>query len=57
MTIKEIREYTGMTQIEFSEYYGIPKSTIEKWEAGFRNPPAYLVTLLERAAKEDFKKD
>lgn len=55
MTIKEIRAYTGMTQEAFSKYTGIPKRSIENWEGGKRQPPEYLVKMLERIVKEDFK--
>ena len=52
-TAKEIREYTSMTQAEFSEYTGIPKRTIEEWETGKRTPPEYVLKLLQRAIIED----
>lgn len=56
MTIKELREFTGLTQDEFCKFYKIPKSTFGKWEAGISNPTIYLLELLERVVKEDFKK-
>lgn len=55
MTVKEIRSLTGLSQARFAEKYGIPKRTLEKWEQGENNPPTYLVKLLERAVKEDYK--
>ena len=55
MTVKEIRTLTGLSQARFAEKYEIPKRTLEKWEQGETNPPSYLVKLLERAVKEDFK--
>lgn len=48
MTIKELRTTTGMTQKEFSEYFGIPIRTLQKWETGERTPPDYVVSLIER---------
>lgn len=54
MDIKEIRSISGLTQQAFSEKYGIPKRSIENWESGKRNPPAYVINLLERVVKEDF---
>lgn len=57
MTIKELREFTGLTQDEFCKLYKIPKSTFGKWEAAISTPPIYLMELLERAVKEDFGKD
>jgi len=44
--IKELRESTGMTRKEFSEYTGIPVRTLEDWEAGRRTPPAYIPRLI-----------
>lgn len=57
MTIKEIRKYTGLSQIKFAERYNIPRRTIEAWESGNREPADYLVSLLWRAVKEDFNID
>ena len=54
MNIKEIRFISGLSQQAFSEKYKIPKRTIENWEGGKRNPPEYVILLLERAVKEDF---
>ena len=54
MTIKELRALTGLSQQAFSEKYGIPKRSIENWEGGKRNPPEYVIKLLERIVKEDF---
>lgn len=50
----EIRALSGLTQQAFSEKYGIPKRSIENWEGGKRNPPEYVIKLLERIVKEDF---
>lgn len=55
MTIKEIRTLTGLSQIKFGNKYQIPMRTIQDWEAGKRVPPEYVVTLLERVVKEDYK--
>ena len=56
MEIKELRMLSGLSQQAFSEKYGIPKRSIENWEGGKRNPPEYVVNLLERVVKEDIKK-
>jgi putative transcriptional regulator len=53
--IKRMRSYLEMTQEQFSDAYGIPVRTLQQWEAGRRNPPEYVVNLLERAVKEDGK--
>ena len=44
--IKELRESTGMSRKEFSEYTGIPVRTLEDWEAGRRTPPEYIPRLI-----------
>ena len=51
--IKRMRSYLKMTQDEFSNAYGIPVRTLQQWESGRRNPPEYVINLLERAVKED----
>lgn len=59
MTIKDARLNAGLTQQRMSEVFEIPKRTIENWEAGKRNPPAYVKKLiireLERIATENNK--
>lgn len=52
MTIREIREKTGLSQARFGERYGIPTRTIENWETGARVPPQYVVELLRRVVEE-----
>lgn len=56
MEVKELRMLSGLSQQAFSEKYGIPKRSIENWEGGKRNPPEYVVNLLERVVKEDIEK-
>lgn len=60
MTIREARLNAGLTQQRMSEVFEIPKRTIENWEAGKRNPPAYVEKLiireLERIATEENNK-
>ena len=46
MTIKELRTASGMTQQQFSEYFNIPKRTIENWEGGKNKCPEYLLELI-----------
>lgn len=47
MNIKELRTAAGMTQKAFSEYFGIPKRTVEDWEGERRKCPDYLLDLME----------
>jgi DNA-binding transcriptional regulator YiaG len=46
MTFKELRHQSGMTQQQFSEYFGIPRRTIENWEAGVNKCNGYLIDLM-----------
>lgn len=60
MTIKEIRQLTGLTQPQFAEKYHIPFGTYQKWEVpessmNHRECPVYVRELLERAVREDYK--
>ena len=47
MTIKELRTMSGMTQKEFSEYFGMSKRAVESWEGEVRKCPDYLLELME----------
>ena len=47
MNFKELRQQSGMTQQRFADYFGIPKRTIENWEAGVNKCPAYLLELMK----------
>lgn len=47
--IRELRESTGMTQKAFAAMYGIPISTLRKWEQGEASPAPYVVKLLARS--------
>jgi len=49
INIRELRDKTGLTQKAFSELYGIPVSTLRKWEQGESSPPDYVIRLLARA--------
>ena len=47
MTLNELRKASGMTQKEFSEYFGMSKRAVESWEGGTRKCPEYLLKLME----------
>lgn len=53
MTSKEIRELLGISRAEFSKKYGIPVRTLENWDSGKREPPEWILKLLERVVRED----
>ena len=47
LTIKEMRNLSGMTQKNFSEYFGIPMRTIQDWENNRRQCPDYTLDLIQ----------
>lgn len=47
MTIKQLRESTGMTRPKFAAYFKIPYRTLQAWELGDRECPAYLLELIK----------
>lgn len=53
MTIKEIREKSGLSRAEFSRRYNIPVRTLEDWESNKRKCPEYVTELLCRSVSED----
>jgi transcriptional regulator with XRE-family HTH domain len=55
MEIKEIRSMTGLNKKQFSERYNIPYRTIQGWELGERDCPAYVKELLEFKVSADIR--
>ena len=60
MEVKTLRQMTGLTQKEFCARYQIPLKTLQNWEAdeslpSARKCPQYVVFLLEKAVRTDFK--
>ena len=53
MTIKELREYSEMTQKEFSKYLNIPYRSIQNWEESKRKCPEYIIELIEYKLKKE----
>lgn len=53
MTLKELRERSGMTRKQFVEYFGIPYRTVQSWELGDRDCPEYLLSLIEYKLKHE----
>lgn len=47
-TLKEIREDAGFSRAELSRLVGVPYHTMEGWESGRRNPPAYVIAMIEQ---------
>ena len=44
--VKRCRIANDMSQREFAEMFSIPFATYVQWEAGRRNPPAYVLNLM-----------
>ena len=49
LSMKELRDSTGLTQKAFAKMYGIPLSTLRKWEQGESSPAPYVMRLIARA--------
>lgn len=49
LTVRQIREYTGLTQAAFGERFAIPRRTVQNWEYGKSEFPAYARLLLAQA--------
>jgi putative transcriptional regulator len=52
--IAEIRKRTGLSQSAFAERYHIPLATLRNWEQDRREPPDYLIYMLDRLTRIDF---
>ena len=50
--LKELRTAAGMTKRQFSELYGIPYRSYEKWERGERTPPPYVIDMIEKCEQQ-----
>jgi DNA-binding transcriptional regulator YiaG len=56
--IKELRLKYKMTQKQFGEYFEIPYRTLQNWEEGKRQCPAYLFKLMQyKLENEQWKLD
>lgn len=53
MTIKELREKTGLSQQKFGDYFGIPRRTIQNWEMGTSECNQYIVEMMEYKLKNE----
>ncbi len=55
MTIKELREQTGLSQKAFGEYFGIPRRTVQNWETGANECNQYIIDLMEYKLRNEGK--
>ena len=52
-SIKEIRQSTGLSQGKFCDLLNIPTSTLQDWEQGNRQCPAYVAELIAYRVEND----
>lgn len=50
LSVRSIREMSGLTQAAFAQRFCIPKRTLENWEGGQRGCPDYVRLLLAQAS-------
>lgn len=55
MTVKNLRELSGMSRPQFAEYFNIPYRTVQNWEIGLRECPAYLIELMQYKLEHEGK--
>lgn len=48
MTIKELRNKTGLSQRLFAQKFHITICTLQSWEQGRRHTPEYVIFMVER---------
>lgn len=51
--IKEARLKAGLSQQKLSDWLGIPKRTIENWDAGISDPPNWAENLIVEKIERD----
>ena len=49
--VKNMREKVGWSQRQLADHFGVPPHTVQSWEQGYRTPPEYVVTMMERLLK------
>lgn len=54
-TIKEARMEAGLTQVQLSEWLGIPIRTIADWDRGARTPSDWVIRLVVEKIERDAK--
>lgn len=47
-TIKGLRDYVNMTQVEFADYFGVSLRCLRSWEQGQRNVPNYVINAFRK---------
>lgn len=47
MTVKELRQASGMSRLQFCEYFSIPYRSVQDWELGKRQCNEYIIELMK----------
>lgn len=47
MTVKELCEKHHMSQTALAKRFGIPLRSVQNWCTGLREPPGYLVPMMD----------
>lgn len=47
MGVRELRLQTGLSQSKFANMFDVPIATLKDWEQERRNPPAYVVNMMQ----------
>lgn len=48
MTIKELREQTGLSQSKFAQKFHLNIKTLQAWEQNIRNCPEWTLWMIQR---------
>ena len=49
LTVRDIRQHLGLTQVAFAERFCVPRRTVENWEYKDKNPTYYILAIAELA--------
>ena len=52
-TIKDLCTEYGLSQTALSRRFDIPWRTVQNWYAGVRNPPDYVVRMMDEILRND----
>lgn len=52
-TFAELRKNFGMSIMDISKRFGVPYRTVQDWNAGRRNPPQYVLEMMEEILENE----
>lgn len=56
ITIKEIREQTGLSQSQFAKKFHLTTRVVQSWEQGQRNTPDCIIYMIQRILELESEK-